>query len=363
MTQDFYQLLDVSPDAEPDAIRRAYREKVKEYHPDLNDHPRAHAQFKVLKKANEVLLDAAERKAYDRLGHEEYVDKRVPGGLPTTDFPRTKRDPEAVRADDRGDDRIEASADAGGTSRERAKASTTASSNSNASAGGGAGAGSGANVSSTPGSSGEAAGSRARRARGGRRRTTRWKRTGRSASARSRDSPAGGPAGAAAAVDRSPDYTISLLWVLVLAGVLPYAAGLAWFAAEHAGAFGRLAAFVLATADDPGALAAGLATDRFGVAPPSAPVEALVAGSPSTLGALLLVGIATAPAAFAIAVWRLRRRTVWNASPAYALAASGPAAGVALNLAGIAVLPLDALAYVVCPFAAVGVFLYRRFRG
>lgn len=352
MTHDFYQLLDVSPDADPEEIREAYREKVKEYHPDRNDHPRAHAQFKVLKEANEVLLDAAERNAYDRLGHDEYVDKRIPGGLPTTDFPRSKRESGTARGTDHGDDGTGTRSDAGGADGEPATASTAATAG---------------RAVGTAGATGEAVSDRGRHARGGRRRTTRSKRTDANRTGGSTSpSPQGAPAGAggvATAVDRSPDYTISLLWVLVLGGILPYAAGLAWFVAAHAEAFGRLAAFVLATRGDPGALAAGLATDRFGIAPPAAPVEALVAGAPSALGALLLVGMVTAPATFAIAVWRLRRWTVWKASPAYVLTASGPAVGAALNSVGIAVLPLDALAYVACPFVAAGVFLYRRFRG
>ncbi|THE65913.1 J domain-containing protein [Salinadaptatus halalkaliphilus] len=84
MTEDFYDLLDVSPDASQDEITSAYREKVRDYHPDVNDDDRAQAQFTALTKANEILGDPVERRAYDRLGHETYVAKRT-SGIPSPD--------------------------------------------------------------------------------------------------------------------------------------------------------------------------------------------------------------------------------------------------------------------------------------
>ncbi|PSQ17285.1 hypothetical protein BRD00_08210 [Halobacteriales archaeon QS_8_69_26] len=84
MTEDFYDLLGVDPDAPQDAIRRAYRRQVREYHPDLNDDPRAPAQFTALQEAYETLGNPKERDAYERLGHDEYVRKRI-SGLPSPD--------------------------------------------------------------------------------------------------------------------------------------------------------------------------------------------------------------------------------------------------------------------------------------
>ncbi|RQG89975.1 J domain-containing protein [Natrarchaeobius halalkaliphilus] len=84
MTADFYDLLEIPPDASPDEIKDAYREKVRVYHPDVNDDDRARAQFTAVKKAHDILGDPTERKAYDRLGHREYVAKRT-SGIPSPD--------------------------------------------------------------------------------------------------------------------------------------------------------------------------------------------------------------------------------------------------------------------------------------
>ncbi len=70
----FYDVLDVSPDASREAIRAAYREEVKETHPDVSDHPDAERRFKRVTRAKEVLTDPDERARYDQLGHRQYVD-------------------------------------------------------------------------------------------------------------------------------------------------------------------------------------------------------------------------------------------------------------------------------------------------
>lgn len=73
MTESFYDVLGVEPDAEEAEIRRAYRERLKETHPDVNDDPDADVHTKRLVEAKETLLDRTERARYDRLGHDTYV--------------------------------------------------------------------------------------------------------------------------------------------------------------------------------------------------------------------------------------------------------------------------------------------------
>lgn len=73
MTESFYDVLGVPADASDDEIRRAYREKLKETHPDVSDDPDAGIDTKRLVEAKEALLDPTERERYDRLGHEAYV--------------------------------------------------------------------------------------------------------------------------------------------------------------------------------------------------------------------------------------------------------------------------------------------------
>ncbi|RYD52935.1 MAG: J domain-containing protein [Sphingobacteriales bacterium] len=63
---DYYALLGVSPTADADAIRKAYRTQARRYHPDAApDNPFAPAQFRALKDAYEILSVPQKRRRYD----------------------------------------------------------------------------------------------------------------------------------------------------------------------------------------------------------------------------------------------------------------------------------------------------------
>jgi molecular chaperone DnaJ len=81
MSEDFYEVLGVSRDADEDEIKRAYRRKASEYHPDVSDDPDAEEKFKRVKKAKEVLTDEEKRQAYDRMGHERFEQAEKRGGF------------------------------------------------------------------------------------------------------------------------------------------------------------------------------------------------------------------------------------------------------------------------------------------
>lgn len=69
--KDYYESLGVSRDADESEIKKAYRQKAKELHPDRNPENRAQAaeDFKRIAEAYEVLSDSQRRAQYDRYGH------------------------------------------------------------------------------------------------------------------------------------------------------------------------------------------------------------------------------------------------------------------------------------------------------
>lgn len=68
MSQDLYEILGVSRDADADAIKKAYRKLARQLHPDVNPDPESQERFKEVTTAYEVLSDPTKRASYDRGG-------------------------------------------------------------------------------------------------------------------------------------------------------------------------------------------------------------------------------------------------------------------------------------------------------
>jgi len=62
--RNYYEILNVSPDADYGQIRSAYRKMAKQYHPDIVDNHIG--DFCLVKEAFDTLSDAGKRRSYDR---------------------------------------------------------------------------------------------------------------------------------------------------------------------------------------------------------------------------------------------------------------------------------------------------------
>ena len=68
--RDYYEVLGIERGASDEDIKKAYRKKALEYHPDRNpNNPEAEAKFKEAAEAYDVLRDPNKRARYDRYGH------------------------------------------------------------------------------------------------------------------------------------------------------------------------------------------------------------------------------------------------------------------------------------------------------
>lgn len=71
--RDYYEVLGLSRGASAEEIKKAYRKKAKELHPDRNkDNPDSESEFKEAGEAYDVLKDPEKKAAYDRFGHAAF---------------------------------------------------------------------------------------------------------------------------------------------------------------------------------------------------------------------------------------------------------------------------------------------------
>lgn len=329
MPDDFYDLLGLPRNATQDDVKRAYREKVREYHPDLNDDPRAQAQFTALKKAYDTLDDPGERADYDRLGHEEYVAKRI-NGLPSQDKWATGSSATASGSQPR------ASATA---STATASAATKSGTGRSTSADGHSASAAGAGSTGTT-SSGESNTAGPRQSRS----------AGRTASRRSQRRTVPDSSGLRSRLRII--WRIGVGWPLIFVTDVLYVIGLELFVGTNqSGVWSGLEAVIGAGADVD-ALRSALLQPPIGV------VEFVTTdhylGDGPIAGMVLVLGSLILPLVYGIVIHDTRTSfSAWNPTRLYVVAALGPVIGLAVNAVGYGRLGVDLVCFGVLPLGTI----------
>jgi molecular chaperone DnaJ len=71
--KDYYDILGVTKNSNPDEIKKAYRKLAMKYHPDRNQEDKtAEAKFKEASEAYQVLSDPKKKSSYDQFGHSAF---------------------------------------------------------------------------------------------------------------------------------------------------------------------------------------------------------------------------------------------------------------------------------------------------
>lgn len=331
---DFYDLLEVPEDATQADIRRAWRAKAREYHPDVNDDDRANVQFKTLQEAYEVLSDETERAAYDRMGHATYVDQRL-DGLPTAGMTRPNdassggtrwRTNAGSGGRSRASHTSNRSPSSGGASSRDASQSSHRSSASSRSSGsrtrgsGGRSASRGSSASSSRSSHGRSSNGSTSRGSSGDRSSTHRSSRRRSSGDASSSTRGDGTAGEAAeSADAATRHPLWYGWAATFVAGVAYLGGLAAYLDANAG---PMASFASAVSADP---AAALLADHGLVAPGTFAVGAAAAAPGPALA--FPAGAALLAVVFLAVVGKFGRGTAYL----YLLGALAPLSSLAVG--------------------------------
>lgn len=84
--KNYYTMLGVPKDASEDTIKKAYKKKARELHPDRNNSTpeaaeKATKEMVDINEAKNILLDKNKRAAFDRGATAEEIDQGGPGGM------------------------------------------------------------------------------------------------------------------------------------------------------------------------------------------------------------------------------------------------------------------------------------------
>ncbi len=75
--KNYYKILGVSQSANSEAIKRAYRNKAKTYHPDISSAKISKEQFQLINEAYQVLKDEQKRRLYDHRLKQSYIKQKM----------------------------------------------------------------------------------------------------------------------------------------------------------------------------------------------------------------------------------------------------------------------------------------------
>lgn len=85
--KDYYEILEVSREANGDQIKKSYYRLAMKFHPDRNpDSKECEVKIKEINEAYDVLKDSQKRAAYDRYGHQAFANGGNGGGNPFNGF-------------------------------------------------------------------------------------------------------------------------------------------------------------------------------------------------------------------------------------------------------------------------------------
>ena len=89
MAADYYRVLQIDPDAEPEVVAAAYRKLAAKYHPDVNASPEAAERMREINVAYDTLGDPYKRAEYDRTKSPRWALPGSGGGAVPQTAPQT----------------------------------------------------------------------------------------------------------------------------------------------------------------------------------------------------------------------------------------------------------------------------------